>query len=180
MALHSGGITLGPYVGDTFALVEAKGAKGASVVGGQGAKIDTFGYALVPALTPYRYNTIALDPEGMDSRSELRDAQKRIAPYAGATVKVNFKTVSGYALLITVQQPEGREPIPMGADVYSEQNTIIGMVGQGNQAYLRSDSTDGYLTVRWGTESGQQCRLHYDLSGQDTDRPLIVLTSQCQ
>nr|WP_228723077.1 fimbria/pilus outer membrane usher protein [Limnobaculum xujianqingii] len=180
MALHSGGITLGPYVGDTFALVEAKGAKGASVMGGQGAKIDTFGYALVPALTPYRYNTIALDPEGMDSRSELQDAQKRIAPYAGATVKVNFKTLSGYALLITVQRPEGSEPIPMGADVYDQQDKVIGMVGQGNQAYLRSNDIDGYLSVRWGTQPDQQCRLHYDLSEHDTDKPLIVLTGQCQ
>ncbi|WP_419181903.1 hypothetical protein [Providencia rettgeri] len=35
MALHSGGVTLGPYSGDTFALVEAKGAKGTHVLNAQ-------------------------------------------------------------------------------------------------------------------------------------------------
>ncbi len=29
MAVHGGGITFGPYLGETFALVEAKGAEGA-------------------------------------------------------------------------------------------------------------------------------------------------------
>ncbi|MGO2288010.1 hypothetical protein [Pseudomonas lundensis] len=29
----------------------------------QGTTIDDSGYALVPALTPYRYNTVAITPE---------------------------------------------------------------------------------------------------------------------
>ncbi|MEX0632736.1 fimbria/pilus outer membrane usher protein [Serratia ureilytica] len=32
---HRGGVTLGPYVGDTFALIEAPGASGARVMDGQ-------------------------------------------------------------------------------------------------------------------------------------------------
>jgi outer membrane usher protein len=35
LAVHAGGITLGPYLGDTFALIEAKGAEGARLFNGQ-------------------------------------------------------------------------------------------------------------------------------------------------
>ncbi len=66
---HRDGLTLGPNVGDTFALVEAKGASGAGVRGGQGARVDGNGYALVPSLSPYRYNPICLDPARHRSRT---------------------------------------------------------------------------------------------------------------
>ena len=84
LAIHGGGVTLGPYLGDTFALVEAKGASGAKVMNGMGAEIDSHGYALVPSLTPYRYNTVAINPEGMNEKTELDNGQLRVAPYAGA------------------------------------------------------------------------------------------------
>ncbi|WP_213977291.1 fimbria/pilus outer membrane usher protein, partial [Serratia marcescens] len=84
---HRGGVTLGPYVGDTFALIEAPGASGARVMDGQGARVDRFGYALAPSLVPYHYNTVALNPEGMNDKAELEDGQRRVAPYAGATVR---------------------------------------------------------------------------------------------
>jgi outer membrane usher protein len=44
--LHSGGLTMGPYTSDTFALVHADGAQGARVQNGQGAVVDSFGYAI--------------------------------------------------------------------------------------------------------------------------------------
>lgn len=92
---HRGGVTLGPYVGDTFALIEAPGASGARVMDGRGARVDRFGYALAPSLVPYHYNTVALNPEGMNDKAELEDGQRRVAPYAGATVRLHFNTVRG-------------------------------------------------------------------------------------
>lgn len=105
MVAHRGGVTLGPYVGDTFALIEAPGASGARVMDGQGARVDRFGYALAPSLVPYHYNTVALNPEGMNDKAELEDGQRRVAPYAGATVRLHFNTVRGQALLITRSGP---------------------------------------------------------------------------
>ena len=98
VAIHSGGMTLGPYLGETFALVEAKGAEGARVYNGQGATINKSGYALVPAITAYQYNTIALDPQGISEQVEIESSEQQIAPYAGAAVKIKFKTRSGYPL----------------------------------------------------------------------------------
>lgn len=175
---HRGGVTLGPYVGDTFALIEAPGANGAQVMGGQGARVDRFGYALAPALVPYHYNTVALNPEGMNDKAELEDGQQRVAPYAGATVRLRFNTVRGQALLITAQRPDNA-PIPMGANVLDNAGNSVGMVGQANQVYLRSDRNTGTLTLNWGDAPGQQCTLHYRLPAAE-DSPIQRLSAPCR
>jgi len=84
-ALHSGGLTFGLPLGDTFALVKAKNAKGARLEGYPQSRIDRHGYALVPKLTPYRYNRIVL--KSKDNSVQ----EQQIAPYAGATVKLRFR-----------------------------------------------------------------------------------------
>ncbi|WP_145577722.1 fimbria/pilus outer membrane usher protein [Yersinia alsatica] len=190
VALHSGGATLGPYLSDTFALVEAKGASGAKVMYGQGAKIDGNGYALVPTLTPYRYNTITLDPDGMDFNTELQDGERQIAPYAGSAVKVTFRTLSGYPLLISVKLADGSQ-LPMGTLVYnpeskadnesgdSHQNREVGMVGQASQAYLRAEKPRGTLLLVWGDAANERCHLDYDLGKPNNDRELYKLDALC-
>ncbi|WP_114239289.1 fimbria/pilus outer membrane usher protein [Dyella sp. C9] len=178
LAIHGGGITFGPYLGDTFALIEAKGAEGARVLNGMGAAIDGRGYALVPSMTPYRYNTVALNPEGMKGKTELEDGEQRVAPDAGAAVKVVFRTRSGNALLIRTRLSDGRA-LPMGTEVYDESGKIIGMVGQGGQVYVRSDQARGMLDLRWGEGVSDRCTLPYDLAGQDLSRPIIRLQHVC-
>lgn len=178
MVAHRGGLTLGPYVGDTFALIDAPGARGAQVMNGQGSRVDRFGYALAPALVPYHYNTIALNPQGMDSKAELEDGQQRVAPYAGAMVRLHFKTIRGQALLIQVSRPDG-SAIPMGTSVFDENNNSVGMVGQANQVYLRSDKHQGTLTLRWGQGATQQCSMPYHVP-QVGDEPIQRLNAICR
>ena len=179
VAIHGGGVTFGSYLGDTFALVEAKGASGAKIMNGQGAAIDGAGYALVPSLTPYRYNTVAITPEGMNQQTELDDGQRRVAPYAGASVKIKFKTHSGNALLIKAVLAND-EAVPMGSDVLNEEGHVIGMVGQGSQAYLRSEQPKGTLTLRWGDRPEDRCALRYDVTDRDLGQPLLRVTSECR
>ena len=124
---------------------------------GQGARVDRFGYALAPSLVPYHYNTVALNPEGMNDKAELEDGQRRVAPYAGATVRLHFNTVRGQALLITAQRPDNA-PIPMGANVLDAAGNSVGMVGQANQVYLRSDKRAGELTLNWGDAPASSAR----------------------
>ncbi|WP_338148365.1 FimD/PapC C-terminal domain-containing protein [Pseudomonas lundensis] len=102
-----------------------------------------------------------------------------MAPYAGAAVKITFKTRSGNALLVKALLP-GNQAVPMGADVLDETGSVIGMVGQGSQAYLRSEKPAGALTLRWGDRPEEQCALHYDVSGRDLDQPLLRVTSDCR
>lgn len=179
LAVHSGGITFGPYLGETFALVEAKGAEGARLFNGQGTRINHQGYALIPAITPYRYNNISLEPKGISDRVEIETNDQRIVPYAGAAVKVKFKTRMGYPLLIQAKL-DADEFVPLGADVIDWQNNVIGMVGQSGQMYVRTPAKQGVLTVKWGEESDQKCDVHYQLNDELLKQTIIRLEETCK
>lgn len=176
--IHRGGITLGPYLSETFGLVEAKGAKGALVKNGQGARIDSNGYAIVPSLTPYRYNTISLDPKGINKHTELKSTQSRVIPYAGAAVKASFDTLSGYGVLIKVKI-NGTEALPMGASVLDDQNNVVGMSGQASLIYARVRERQGILTVKWGDSPQEMCRVSYVLPESSEQQELVSVAGQC-
>ena len=175
---HSGGLTTGPYLGDTFALVEAKGAEGAQIFSSQQTVIDSHGYALVPAVAPYRYNRISLDPQGMKGDAELIDSEKQIAPEAGSGVKVVFRTRIGKALLIQSHFSDG-QPVPLGADVLTEDGEIVGMVGQDGQIYVRSENMKGAFVVQWGDDSDERCRVPFYIPDDKQGQALIRLTGTC-
>lgn len=177
-AVHSGGITFGPYLGETFALIEAKGAEGARIFNGQGTKINRQGYALLPSMTPYRYNSISLDPAGISDRVEIVSNDQRVAPYAGAAVKVNFKTRIGYQILIQAKLDTG-EPVPLGAEVLDEYHNVIGMVGQNGQMYVRAASQFGKLYVQWGDNNTQQCEVSYFMDDEILQQQMIRFEKVC-
>lgn len=178
LVAHRGGITAGPYTSDTFALVEAPGARGAEIRNGQGATVDRFGYAILPSLTPYRYNTISLDSQNMADDVELQGGSKRLVPYAGAISRVTFKTTHGKATLINTTLPDSSQP-PMGADVTDSNGEAVGIMGQGGQIYARLAAQSGVLFVKWGKTAAQQCQVWYQLP-TTRDAPLYQLTLPCR
>lgn len=164
VVLHSGGITLAQTLGDTIGIVEAKDAVHAHVTGtSPGVAIDRNGYAIVPYLTPYRSNQIGIDPKGMSMDVELQSTAQETVPYAGAVIKMKFKTASGRSALITATSMDGN-PIPFGADVFDSNGKNRGIVGQGGRIFIRGlTSSDGVLTVKWGDTVDAQCSLNYHL-----------------
>ncbi|WP_249226247.1 fimbrial outer membrane usher protein [Entomohabitans teleogrylli] len=178
LVAHRGGLTAGPYTSDTFALVEAPGARGATVRNGQGAEIDRFGYALLPNMTPYRYNNISLDSLEMSDDVELVGGSKRVVPYAGAITHVKFATINGKAALINTVLPDNSQP-PMGAEVTNSDGESVGMVGQGGQIYARLPAQSGVLYVEWGNDKARRCQVYYQLPAT-TDAPLYQLTLPCR
>lgn len=178
VALHSGGMTWGPYLSDTFGLVEAKGAQGARLLNGHDTKINRQGYALVSALTPYRYNTVALDPEGMSTNAELEVGTANVAPYAGAAIKIIFKTIQGFAVLIQSKLQDGSN-VPLGADVQNEDAAVIGMVGQGGQVYLRTQNKSGKLKIQWSDQRSDTCFIRYTLPEAQLSQAIIKISQPC-
>lgn len=156
---HKGGITLTPFNSDTYALIEAKGASGATVAGYAGAVVDQNGYALFPSLTPYKMNKIAIDPAGSPLNVEFENTSLDVAPRAGAVVKVKFKTRKGIPILIT--SSFGGGVIPFGADVFDEKNNYIGAVAQGGMIYARVSEEKGTLQVKWGDDLNSRCYVSY-------------------
>ena len=81
-------------------------------------------------------------------------------------------------MLIQTQTNDGGG-LPLGADVYNSKNEIVGMVGQGNQIYVRVKDDKGLLYVHWGESSSEQCELPYTFDGQDTEQDIIHITGSC-
>lgn len=160
-----GGAVMTPYTGDTFAVVEAKNAKGAKVGGYPGLKIDPWGHAAIPYLNPYEMNEITIDPKGLSQEVELTNTTEKVAPYAGAVSKVVFKTRKGIPLLIYARQ-KNSDPVPFGAEVFDDQGNSVGNVGQMGQAYVRVEKNTGLLTVKWGSGAEQQCRVNYSIASE--------------
>ncbi|WP_175755148.1 fimbria/pilus outer membrane usher protein [Burkholderia ambifaria] len=162
LVAHRGGITFSQPVSETFAIVEAPGAAGARVTNAAGVKVDGNGYAVVPYLTPYSLNTIALDPKGIPMDVELKETSRQIAPRAGAVPLIRFATDTGRAALVQARQSDGT-PLPFGAVVHDETGKEVGVVAQASKIFARGLNDSGSLTVRWGADSRSVCRIAYDL-----------------
>ncbi|MCW9689525.1 fimbria/pilus outer membrane usher protein [Proteus terrae] len=175
----SGGLATSPYQGNTFTIVDADGAERAAVSGYPGIEVNSFGYALVPYLTPYQLNDITINPKNMTTSVELQNTQASVAPFEGAITKVVFETDKGMPLLITIQRNNG--PIPFGSVAYDEQNSEVGSIGQGGLLYARVKNPSGRLTVKWGPGEIQQCTINYSASAQDKNNQssFVQLTSVC-
>ncbi|WP_256853087.1 fimbria/pilus outer membrane usher protein [Pantoea sp. Fr+CA_20] len=176
--IHSGGVTLGNYLGDTFALVEAKGARNARILNSQGTEIDRFGYALVPSLNPYHYNSISLGASGSDSHVEIQDSEKIVAPYAGAMVKVTFRTLRGYPVMLKTRT--NRETtVPVGADLLDDAGNRVGTFGQGGNAWLRVAKTQGQLKAVWGEDAKASCLIDYHIPKPKPDAVITYADAVC-
>ncbi|MGR7044122.1 fimbria/pilus outer membrane usher protein [Klebsiella aerogenes] len=176
---HSGGATFSPYTGDTFALVKAEGAEGATVSSYPGVYINERGYAVVPNLQPYQMNDITLDPKGARDGVELDTTRNRVAPLSGAVVRLDYGVRSGLPLLLNLKQANG-EPVPFGAEAKDEQGHTVGYTGQAGQLYAQVQQAQGTLIVNWNDSSSGQCRVDYLASEANKQRTLSTHTKVCR
>ena len=159
---HAGGVTFGQSTGDTIALVHAPGAAGAHILSAPGLKVDHAGYALVPYLAPYQLDTVQIDPQGLPLGVQLDATSAQVAPYAGAVVRLDFKSKYGQALIARIHMPDGK-PVPFGAEVRDAQGNTVGIVGQDGQALLAVHANSGVLTVQQD-QSAAICRFNYQVA----------------
>ncbi|WP_410209680.1 fimbria/pilus outer membrane usher protein [Aquirhabdus sp.] len=179
--LHQGGLTFGPQSGETMAIVEAQSAKGARVANYSGVRIDGRGYALIPYLIPYSNNTVEIDPKGISTDVQLESSSQQVAPYAGAVVKVGFKTTVGRSMLLRVKSASDTA-LPFGASVFDADGQNVGIVGQSGQLFARLNQDVGTLLIKWGEQKNQQCKINYKLpqrTAKDTGAQYELLDVQC-
>ncbi len=170
---HPGGVTFAQSVGETIGIVEARDAEGASV-NTAGVRVDGRGYAVVPYMTPYRLNEVAIDPKGTSTDVELTLTSQRVAPRAGAVVMLKYPTVSGRSILFQVTLPNG-EAVPFGAEVLDGEGNAVGLAGQGGRVFVRAANEDaGRLVVKWGQAATEQCSVQYQLPPRQKDAKGIV------
>jgi len=160
---HPLGLTLSPYHSDTVAVIDAgPEAAGARVLGYPNVILDSGGQAVLPHLTPYRMNEVAIDPNGIPPDVELKTTSQRVAPRAGSIVILSFATVPGRAVLIDASLPGG-QTLPFGADVMDGDGNVVGAVGQAGRIYARLPGDEASLAVRWGRAEHEQCAMQVAL-----------------
>jgi outer membrane usher protein len=164
---HGGGLSASPYTGDTFAIIEAKGAEGARVSAMPGIRVDSRGYALVPNLNPYQMNDVSIDPKGAGDGVEFSTTRQKVAPYFGAVVKLSYGVRQGNTLILNLVQQNG-QPVPFGAEAVDSDGTIVGYTGQAGQLYALVEKPAGKITLKWGDGSRGQCQADYRVPEQGT------------
>lgn len=157
--IHSYGLTPAQIPGETMALVRAPGAKDTKIQNNTGVFTDRRGYAVVPYISAYRSNRIAIDPLSLPDNVELESTVREVVPTRGAVVLADFNTRVGSRALFTLTHND--VPIPFGATVkvMGEGNTSI--VGDRGQVYLSGLAQQGKLEVDWG--SSNKCQAEFVL-----------------
>lgn len=177
---HPGGINFSQNQGETLAILEAKGAEGASVNSNVGAKVAGNGYAVVGGLTPYRQNDIEIDPKGTSKDVELQVTSQSVAPRFGSIVMLKYPTTTGAPVLMTVKRDDG-EVIPLGAEVLDAKGNNLSMVGQGGRIFLRGLEPTGQLQVKWGDGPGKSCGINYQLPKENAkDASFLKVEEICR
>lgn len=178
--MHAGGVTLSQPLNETVVLVKAPGAAGVNVLNNAGVKTDRRGYAVVPYATPYRENTIVLDPSTLADDVELTLTSKTVVPTQGAMVLADYQTKVGSRLMMTLLQAGGK-PVPFGAQAALQGATEVNssIVGDGGQVYLTGMPESGVLQVQWGAQPDQQCRVNYRLPAPTAEPGVPMINGQC-
>ncbi|MGC2948071.1 fimbria/pilus outer membrane usher protein [Burkholderia ambifaria] len=180
LVLHPGGLTPAPTLSETIGVVHAPNARGA-LVANTSARVDRFGYAIVPSLIPYQLNKIDIDPKDVPEDVELKTVSHSVAPRSGSIVMLSYDTLKARALLIDAQTDDGR-PLPFAARAFDARtDAALGVVGQGSRLFVRSAEHDGRIRVEWGTRADQQCVIDYAVpAAQRSGSGYVTLEGICR
>lgn len=177
VVVHPKGITLANDISDTFAIIHAKGARGARINGSYHGVIDYFGNGIVPYLEPYAVNSIGIDTSKMEDNVELSAVNQEVIPRANQAMLINFETKTGKVVFFEITGTADLPP--MGTEVFDQEGQSIGVVAQGGRIYTRAVAEKGRLNMSWGDK---QCAFNYALNPatvEATNYPVIIPV-QCE
>lgn len=182
IVLHPYGVTFSQQQGETLALVRAPGARDVKVQNNTGVRTDWRGYAVVPYVSTYRQNRIALETESLGENVDMDTNSQTVVPTSGAVVLADFKTRVGRRVLIALSFRN--KPVPFGAtasllhkDDAMENSSIVGSEGQ---LYMSGMPDKGQLLVKWGNALNQQCRVNFSLPPADAASAVQSVMLVCQ
>ena len=176
--LHEHGITLSQPPGESFALIDTGGAPSVKVQNIPGVETDWRGYAIIPYLTSYNENRIAIDTKHMPANVEITHTSQDVVPTKGALVAVRFEALQGARVLIQLQREDG-SPVPFGAGVVTDGEAEESIVDDGGIVFLSGlkPDVDTQLNVRWGNSASQQCQARFRVTGKPSG--VLSMTVPC-
>ncbi|MDE9500070.1 fimbria/pilus outer membrane usher protein, partial [Xenorhabdus bovienii] len=99
------------------------GVQGIKVQNYSGIKTDWQGHAIVPYVSSYRKNRIALDTNSMGNNVDIDINTQTIVPTRGSLTLANFQTRIGHRVLLTFSHND--KEIPFGEIATLEQENEI-------------------------------------------------------
>lgn len=159
---HNDGVEFGQILGETVALVEVKDTPNVGVLNAPGTLTNRNGYALVPYVTPYRKNRVALDTSELDILVDIDEGVTNVVPRRGAVVKATFSASRSEKVLLNVRLKDG-SLLPFGTTVLDEKGVSAGVVGQAGQVLLSVNEGKLY-SMKWGEQASQRCTIELDIS----------------
>ncbi|MDC9592655.1 fimbria/pilus outer membrane usher protein [Xenorhabdus sp. IM139775] len=169
---HRYGLTWSQPLGETIVLVRTSGATGVKVTGYNSVETDGQGHAVLPYVSPYHRNRIALSPDSFAEGVEIGANIQTVIPTQGAMVVADFHTRIGRRVLFTLTH-QGK-PIPFGAIATLNEENIHeenpphsfttanqGIVGNGGEVYFGGVPEQGWLSVQWGRSQSEQCKTRF-------------------
>ncbi|MBS0344345.1 MAG: fimbrial biogenesis outer membrane usher protein, partial [Proteobacteria bacterium] len=178
VVLHSGGVTLAQPLGESIALVEAPKADGVGFESQPGVSTNSAGYAVIPNLTPYRTNRLAMRTADLGDTVDVKNAATEVVPTRGAVVLAKFDTTVGYRLMMTLTDSKG-QPLPFGARIEDGWGREAGVVGPDGQSFVTGAEESGQYNVVWGTRPEDRCAVSYALPKVETPSPIREVAAQC-
>lgn len=148
IVLHAHGLTFGPPLGDTAALVRAEHGAGARLLHVPQGRLDRKGRALVPHLSPYRRNRIGVDPAGTAPGVAFDWTERDVVPRAGALVEAVLPTARAATRFVRILDAAGVPP-PFGARIVDDAQATRGHIGGDGLALLDVVPADAPLAVHW-------------------------------
>ena len=164
LVLMSGQLLASRRIDDGFALVSTDA--GRVPVLHQNRPIgatDRTGYLLVPDLSAYQHNRVAIDGTTLPADARLADTTLDVVPQARSGVLARFPVTRYRAASIALRTPDGA-PLPPGLDVLhveSGQRTIVGYDGL---TFVDGLAADNHLEISGG---GRRCGVEFAYTRPD-------------
>ena len=182
LVAHPYGVTATNNLSDTFTIIHADDAKGADIVNAWGAKIDRFGNAIYPNISPYEVNQVALDVKKLPFDISLNANQADVIPRRYSSTLVKFDTKKTSNVLLNVHVLGNEKQIPIGIQATNAAGDVIGMFGQSNQLFVEKDELlKDSLYVRWGTNNDVSCQIEApEHLIQEKSKKLQLIDVECK
>ncbi|WP_313573104.1 fimbrial biogenesis outer membrane usher protein [Pseudescherichia sp.] len=155
-----GGVDFTHSLTETFAIIDAPGLEGAAVQGNRHNTTSSKGKAIYSGLTPYSENTLLLDTSHTESDVALNGNRKGVVPYRGAVVLAKFDTDSRKPHLFAARRPDG-SPLTFGYEVEDETGQNVGVVAQGSQLFIRTNSVPQSVQVATDKQHALFCTITF-------------------
>jgi outer membrane usher protein len=172
-AFADGSLFASNTINDSFAVVDTNGVGNVRVTRENRpmGNTDSAGKLLVPGLTAFDVNRIAIDPADVPMDASVPYVTRTVRPQDKAGVVVSFPVHTSHGALLHLVDQSGK-PLPVGTVVTQQEPGAAAVpVGFGGEAYVEDLAPNNRLAVELPT--GQRCTVVFDYHAKSGDIPTI-------